>query len=69
MCGGGGGGGGSTVSLVFCFGPKLWFWTRDLDQAERKVQGGHQILALFIVILVLSRKSMFFSQNVAYTFF
>ena len=23
----GGGGGGSTVSLAFCFGPKLWFWT------------------------------------------
>ena len=25
----------STVSLVFCFGPKLWFRTSDLDQAEQ----------------------------------
>ena len=25
----------STVSLVFCFGPKLWFRTWDLDQAEQ----------------------------------
>ena len=22
-----GGGGGSTVSLAYCFGPQLWFWT------------------------------------------
>ena len=24
---GGGGGGWFTLNLVFCFGPKLWFWT------------------------------------------
>ena len=29
------GGGWSTVSLVFCFGPKLWFWTWDPDQDEQ----------------------------------
>ena len=27
MVGGGGGGWWFTVNLVFCFGPKLWFWT------------------------------------------
>ena len=25
-----------TVNLVFCFGPKVWFWTCDLDQTEKK---------------------------------
>ena len=42
-CGGGGGGGGGwwwwvvvlKGTLVFCFGPKYWFKTEDLAQAEQ----------------------------------
>ena len=42
----------STVSLVFCFGPKLWFrtWDWDQDQAEQKSEWSFVLLGIWNIL-------------------